>query len=313
MVEKRALSWDETKAWVKQNPYLTGAAAAGLGGGASVGNSAMCVAYAKGFRDLRVFGFDSCHKNGRTHAYQQNMNVTIPTTQVTCGGKDYISSVTMKLQAEKFQFTARHLKAAGCEIQVYGEGLLQTMYNMKAEDMTEHEKYQAMWQYDSYRNGSPGECVADFYLDKCKPEGLIIDFGCGTGRAGVKFVEAGHEVLLIDFTDNCRDEEALTIPFMQWDLTKPCTARAPNGFNTDVMEHIPTEDVDLVINNIMASAEKVFFQISTIDDIGGALIGATLHLTVKPHNWWKAKFKKLGYTVEFAENHAIASIFYVSQ
>jgi hypothetical protein len=98
---------------------------------------------------------------------------------------------------------------------------------------------------------------------------------------------------------------------MQWDLTKEIPASSPCGFCTDVMEHIPTEDVDTVIKNIMDCSARVFFQISTIDDIGGALIGATLHLTVKPHNWWEDRFKALGYTVELAENQAIQSLFYV--
>lgn len=281
-----------------------------LGGGASVGNTALCMAYALGFRELHIFGYDSCHKNGKSHAYPQDMNIFIPTTEVKWMDKTYTASVAMKSQAERFIYTASGLKKLGCHINVYGEGLLQSMYNAKYEDLTEREKYQLMWQFDSYREGSPGERIADFYLDTFEPKGLVIDFGCGTGR-GSLVISQRNPVILIDFADNCRNEEAQSLPFIQWDLTKALPITAPNGFCTDVMEHIPTEDVEGVIKNIMASAKEVFFQISTVDDVMGDLIDEPLHLTVKPHSWWKDLFVKNGYHIQYDREDDAVSIFYV--
>lgn len=284
-----------------------------LGGGAAVGNSATCVAYALGYRELHIFGFDSCHKDGKSHAYGQFMNTFIPTMKTKWAGKEFESSIAMKAQAEKFLFTSNELKKLGCTFHVYGEGLLQTMYHAKHEDLTEQEKYQLMWNIDAYREISPGEYIADIYMELFKPKGLIIDYGCGTGRAGVKFSKAGHEVLLIDFTDNCRDDEALSLPFMQWDLTKAMSQSSEYGFCTDVMEHIPTEDVKYVITNIMNSSKKVFFQISTVDDVMGAAIDEPLHLTVKPHSWWKEEFESRGYKIEWEQEDPISSMFYIIQ
>ena len=283
-----------------------------LGGGRAVGNSATCVAYAKGFRDLRIFGFDSCHQNGRSHAYTQTMNALIPTIKTKWAGKEFISSVAMKAQAEKFMFTSKYLKDAGCSIKVYGDGLLQTMYNTDYNDLTEQEKYQIMWQYDSYREVSPGEQIARFYIERFKPEGRIIDFGCGTGRAGVTFSELGYPVLLIDFTDNSRDEEAQALPFVQWDLTNKFPFYGENGFCTDVMEHIPTKKVIDVVKNIMDSATNVFFQISTMDDSMGAVIDEPLHLTVKPHAWWKELFVSLGYNINWELEQENVALFYIN-
>lgn len=280
-----------------------------LGGGSAVGNSSMCVAYAKGFRDLHIFGLDSCHKDGRSHAYQQNMNVVIPIMEVEWAGRTFTSSVTMKAQAEKFQLTSKFLKDAGCKITTYGDGLLQTMYNSEYSSLSEKEKYQLMWQLDIYREVSPGEHMAEWYVETFKPKGKIIDFGCGTGRAGVKFKELGLEPFLIDFTDNCRDDEAQEIPFLQWDLTYPISVDSEHGFCTDVMEHIPTEDVEKVIKNIMTSAKKVFFQISTIDDNLGGMINEPLHLTVKTHDWWKEAFKS--YLIMYELDQNTASLFYI--
>ena len=283
-----------------------------LGGGSTVGNAAITTAYSQGFRELHLFGYDSSHTNGKSHGYSQPMNVSMPTTEITWAGKTYQTSIAMKAQAEKFPLLAKAMGSLGCKIHVYGDGLLQTIYSTKYEDLTEREKYQAIWQYDTYREISPGECIADLYMEKFKPEGLILDFGCGTGRAALRMAKAGHEVMLIDFTDNCRDEEAVYLPFLQADLTEDIEIKAPNGFCTDVMEHIPTKDVDKVIINIMNSVDSAFFQISTIDDSMGELIDQPLHLTVKPYEWWKSQFISNGYDVEWSDDQDIAALFYVT-
>lgn len=283
-----------------------------IGGGASVGNSATCVAYAMGFRELHIFGYDSCHHNDKSHVYPQPMNDRIPTVPVKWGGRVFRSSVAMKAQAEKFQLTAQALKQAGCDIHVYGDGLLQSMYHTKPSDLSEQEKYQLMWQFDAYRTVSPGEHIADFYVKQFKPDSMVIDFGCGTGRGSLRIASYDIPVLLVDFTDNCRDDEATSLPFLQWDLTLPCPAKSHHGFCTDVMEHIQPDRVDAVLENIMASAEKVFFQISTVDDVMGVAIGAPLHLTVQPHSWWKDKFTSLGFAVLWEQEEAEAALFYIS-
>lgn len=282
-----------------------------IGGGAATGNSAMCVAYAMGFREFHIFGYDSCHKDGRSHAYPQPMNQFIMTADVEWGGKTYTASVAMKAQAEKFQITGQALKQAGCTLHLYGDGLLQAMYLTPPQDLTERQKYSLMWEFDTYREVSPGEHVVDLFLETVKPDGLVIDFGCGTGRASIALAKQGHEVFLVDFTSNCRDEEALCLPFLEWDLNNPCPLSAPYGICTDVMEHIPTKDVEGVIRNILASAKTVFFQISTVPDINGAMIGTPLHLTVKPHDWWLNLFQSIGYVVTWQQEQDAASLFVV--
>lgn len=285
-----------------------------IGGGAAVGNSALCLAYAMGHRDLHVFGFDSCHRDDQSHAYPQPMNDVIPSVNVKWAGKEYSCSVAMKWQAERFQVVARDLvEELGCKIHLYGDGLLQAMYLTPQDQLSEKEKYILMWQMDSYRDFSPGEHLVPKFIEAVKPDGLIIDFGCGTGRAGLALAKAGHLVILTDFADNCRDDEALSLPFVQCDLTQPIPLDAPYGFCTDVMEHIPPEDVETVIRNIMASAKTVFFQISTVPDTFGALIQSKLHLTVRSHAWWLNTFKSLDLCVVQDTEQTRASVFIVKQ
>lgn len=283
-----------------------------LGCGTTVGMAALSVAFSQGYREMHIFGYDSSYENGNSHGYNQKINQFMPTTKVTWNNKTFTASVAMKGQAEKFPINKRALELAGCEIKVYGEGLLQTICNTKHEDLTEKEKYQLMWNMPSYRHVAPGEYVVDTFLDVVKPDGTVIDFGCGTGRAGIKIAES-NDVILVDFTDNCRDQEALFLPFIQADISEKIPVKGDYGFCTDVMEHIPTEDVKYVIANIMNATDKAFFQISTVEDGFGVLINEPLHLTVKPHSWWKEEFESRGYTVEWESDQSVASLFYISR
>jgi len=285
-----------------------------IGGAASVGNTATCLAYAMGFRSLHCFGYDSSHRGTASHAFDQPMNKGDPCAWVTYNGVQYLTSFTMKLQAERFQDTARALKSMGCKIAVHGSGLLPAIYNGAPETLTEQEKYRRVWMHDDYRLVAPGEHVVETFLAVCKPSGWIADFGCGTGRAALAIRAAGHEVICVDFADNCMDVEARALPFICADITAPMSVRASYGFCTDVMEHIPPHQVDGAITSIMASVCHAFFQISTTaDEFGESTIGAPLHLSVHPHSWWADKFTSLGFKVEWSEERQIASLFYVTK
>lgn len=284
-----------------------------LGGEASTGLGALCVAHCLGFRRLEIFGYDSSHKDGNSHAYPQPMNNTIPYMTFEWAGRSFQVSITMRAQAERFPITAQALQQSGSTIKVWGDGLLQHIWNSPPENLSERDKYTRIWQLDSYREMSPGEVMVPTFLSCVKPDGPIIDFGCGTGRAGIALAKAGYEVTLMDFVSSSRDQEAMHLPFLEWDLTKPCPLRSPYGYCTDVMEHIPPEDVEKVILNIMESSGDVFFQISTVDDAFGSVIGHTLHLSVHPHEWWEGKFKSLGFKVLWSEEQEHASLFHISK
>lgn len=285
-----------------------------IGGAASVGNTATCLAFAMGYRDLQIYGYDSSHRGEASHAFHQVMNDGEPCASVLFGGKDYICSLTMKLQAEKFQSTAQSLIDSGCAIEVHGDGLLPDMFRAPVEVLAEHEKYERMWQFPDYREIAPGEDVANLFLSVVNviPTDVIVDFGCGTGRGAKRIHEAtGCEFILVDFTSNSLDESVKGgswYTFMRSDLAVPLPMSASGelGYCTDVMEHIPPEQVDQVIQNIMACSKNVFFQVSTIDDECGVLIGQHLHLSVHPMQWWLDTFSDLGHTVEWFQEDSIS-------
>ena len=258
-----------------------------IGGGASSGNTCMAIAYTMGYREIHCYGFDSSHRDGRSHAYDQAMNALIPTMDVEWAGKRFQSSVAMKAQAEKFMVTAQRLQQMGCDIHVHGEGLLPTMWHTPAEDLSEQHKYQRMWMEPSYRIYSPAESLSDTIASFLPPESVVLDLGCGTARAALKLSEMGHRVTCVDFAENARDKEAAHLPFLQWDLSKPIPLRAPFGYCCDVMEHIPPYQVETVLANISEAVDTCLFRIEFEPDIfGETILGTPLHLSLHNSDWW---------------------------
>jgi len=156
-----------------------------------------------------------------------------------------------------------------------------------------------MWMHDSYRTISPGEIMVPDIADFCET-GPLIDFGCGTGRAAVELTRRGYKVMLVDFAENCRDDEAVPLYFLAWDLSRPIPLRAPYGYCCDVMEHIPPEQVDDVLANMReACSEGVFFRIEhELDGHGPATLGRPLHLSVQDAAWWYKKLREHWASVE---------------
>ena len=274
-----------------------------IGGACSVGNTTTCLVYTMGFRNIHCYGYDSSHRDGKSHVIHQSINDGEPQADINFRGKTYTASLTMKLQAQGFPRTAGLLKDLGCKIEVHGTGLLPDIYNAPPSGMSEAEKYKAMWDVPQYRLTSPGERSAQDFVERFNPawDEHVIDFGCGTGRGGLAISkETGAQVTLVDFADNCRDEDAKELPFVKADLSQPIPVVGGYGYCSDVMEHIPPEQVDNVIRNIMDCVPKCFFRIDFQDDQCGAFIGETLHLSVHPHEWWVETFERLGFNVSWS-------------
>lgn len=180
-----------------------------------------------------------------------------------------------------------------------------------APTMSECAKYERLWQLSEYRQASPGESWSLTFLTQARVEkdAEVIDFGCGTGRGGLALaLVGGLRVQMLDFASNCLDPEvaeachtqADRIRFDVADLTKPIQHTAAYGYCCDVMEHIPPALVPTVLTNILASAQHVFFAISTVPDEMGALIGEQLHLTVQPMAWWIEQLRAAGALIHWS-------------
>lgn len=205
----------------------------------------------------------------------------------------------------------------------HGDGKHYTM-----PDNPEMWKYLQMWEQPKYRQTSPGERLAQRFFKQAEPRNgaEIIDFGCGTGRGALALVIVGRigginvKVTMTDIVRNCLDPEIRAalktqegiLKFIRADLEHPLPFAAEYGYCCDVLEHIPPDKVDLVLNHVLRAAKHVFFSVSTIDDNCGKLVGKPLHLSVHPFEWWLNKFNQRGCVVHWSENGDGHCLFYVS-
>jgi SAM-dependent methyltransferase len=187
----------------------------------------------------------------------------------------------------------------------------------------ERELYKQMWDREEYRRVSPGEECANDFLAMVKPKhgSSMLDLGCGTGRGGLSLAFfGGMDVTLVDFADNCLDTDVRdmlktqshALRFVQADLTKPLPVEAAYGYCCDVLEHIPAAQIDDVLDNCLRACQHVFFQISTVDDALGVLVGHKLHLSVHPYEWWLQKLQDRGCTVHWSQGGSNSCAFYVT-
>lgn len=150
---------------------------------------------------------------------------------------------------------------------------------------------------------SPGEMSIPLFLSLKPERGTLVDFGCGTGRATMKLIQEGFDAKGVDLASNAVDQP---IPFEQvclWE--KPF--EADWAFSCDVLEHIPPEHVEQVIDNMQT--ENCFLRVHLHEDRFGKKINEKLHLTIKPHEWWLDQFSKR-WNIVHHESNGTASTFY---
>ena len=172
----------------------------------------------------------------------------------------------------------------------------------------EREKYEKVWNNPDYRRISPGRLSVPDFLSWSGGKGSVVDLGCGTGQAARALFEAGHvHVHMVDHAYNCRDE-GITLPFYQqclWELDLPETY--DYGFCCDVMEHIPTGKVDEVLRRIASHCDKVYYRIFLHED-NGKFTDGTLHLTVRPAEWWLEQVRKYYDTEDWEKKGMVVTI-----
>lgn len=157
----------------------------------------------------------------------------------------------------------------------------------------ERDKYHRIWQFDEYRRGSPGEqFLAKTEKIEADPKVKHVhDYGCGTGRAlpHLRRLFPNACITQFDFAENCRDEGYYADRFVNaclWDM--PDVACAEFGICMDVIEHIPEEYVEDVLESLSKSCKRLLLQGSMVhDNWGPTLIGEELHLTQRPWEWWE--------------------------
>lgn len=102
----------------------------------------------------------------------------------------------------------------------------------------------------------------------------VVDWGCGTSKVAEKLWPEA-KVILYDFAIEGIDDK----PTGDHDVL----------ICTDVMEHIPEEEVEGVLSEMRGLADTAIFVIHTGEAHNRLPNGENCHCTVRPENWWTAR------------------------
>lgn len=95
-----------------------------IGGGCTVGLHSIALAWALGYRNFHLYGFDSSYTDDENHAYRQPLNDSDRRIEVVMNEKKYNCAPWMATQVEDFKALAKTLIEKGCVMTVHGSGLL---------------------------------------------------------------------------------------------------------------------------------------------------------------------------------------------
>ncbi len=103
-----------------------------VGGGYTVGLTAMCLAYAMGYRKLHLYGYDSSVTEDGDHAYpcpldQNQVFDSSHDVVVTVAGQKFYTTLALAKQAMEFSKVCDDLIDAGCLITVECGGLIRAI------------------------------------------------------------------------------------------------------------------------------------------------------------------------------------------
>lgn len=158
--------------------------------------------------------------------------------------------------------------------------------------MNEQQKYERIWEHPEYREISPAEVVFQAINAYLPGYGLLLDFGCGTGRAMLMLKQTGRfQVAGVDIAYNALDDAAKgQFPFIVSaieDLPRGLL-RAQYGVCVDVLEHLPPGRVGMALHRIASAVSgSCFIRVANFPEShGGQFVGEPLHLSLMNSEEW---------------------------
>lgn len=108
----------------------------------------------------------------------------------------------------------------------------------------------------------------------------FLDYGCGKGNLSDFF----------KINNNCKvykyDPAIQEYKYIDKNLRVDLIA------NCDVMEHIPEDEIDIILKQLSKISDNVFFNIYLKEAKTFLPNGENAHCTIKPPHWWEKRIKK---------------------
>jgi 2-polyprenyl-3-methyl-5-hydroxy-6-metoxy-1,4-benzoquinol methylase len=161
--------------------------------------------------------------------------------------------------------------------------------------MDEQQKYELVYnnvaRYGKKWTTRAGATIKSWIQKEIPKQSTVMDFGCGNASSLEWLESVGYTSYGIDIATNANKHP--NVVFADLRDKQLQLQKCDYGMCTDVMEHIPTEDVDIVLENISKSIRKsCIFIIARDEDKDGKVVGQVLHLTRKPKEWWDERILK---------------------
>jgi FkbM family methyltransferase len=170
-----------------------------IGGGTTIGIKTMVLAYAMGFRQLYLVGFDSCYQDGDHHAYAQSLNDGERVIDVICRGRAFKCAPWMIQQSEDFKQVSALLLNQGCAINVLGDGLIPWIAGGMIEHPPEpYTQHKGLWWPTLDEEARPAvlgtlpDCIA--YADLARKHRTVIQAGGNVGAWALELAKRFESV-----------------------------------------------------------------------------------------------------------------------
>lgn len=264
-----------------------------VGGGGTIGLTALALAYALGYRKVMLYGFDSSFEGDATHALPQLQNAGENTLDVWVKDRKYRTTHAMAQQVMDFFPFYEALKkvAPEFEIHVIGRGLFYDFIATNNQPSTREKelaKYVTAYEHDDYGmtqerrdglDGLIGELSGESYLDVSTGRGEVLELA---DKHGFKTVQ-GTETVPALLTERVTRAILPHLPFED---------RAFDVVSLiEVIEHLLPEDVRPALLELNRVARRhILLSAATMPHWLG---GVNLHPSARPEEDWEALFREV--------------------
>ena len=152
-----------------------------------------------------------------------------------------------------------------------------------------YEEYHAHCQFEDF-----GDCtfLGDQAMTAYPDARSTLDFGCGNGVAVRRMRAAGHAWYGLEYSQTAFDKYLAEPCFHLGDTRQFEDRQFDMTYSTEVLEHIPAETVEEVIQGICrVTARYLFMTIS----LRPSSDNNRYHCTLRPRAWWEDVFVRHGF------------------